>query len=87
MPDRPLLILPHSAPSPRIPRKMVVTSHLKLPRREEQGALIGPRLTTMLEAFVADAPVGTSSENILVLETIGRPDNFRTAVAAVPGLK
>jgi hypothetical protein len=41
----------------------------------------------LLEAFVADAPVGTSSENILVLETIGRPDNFRTAVAAVPGLK
>ena len=45
MPDRPLLILAHSAPLRRIPRKSVVISHLKLPRREEQGALIGPRLT------------------------------------------
>lgn len=87
MPDRPLLILAHSAPLRRIPRKSVVKSHLKLPRREEQGALIGPRLTAMLDAFVADTPTGTSSENILVLETIERPDNFRTAVTAVPGLK
>lgn len=87
MPDRPLLILPHSAPLPRIPRKTIGTSHLKLPRREEQGALIGPQLTSMLDAFVVDTPAGTSSENILVLETIGRLDNFRTAVNAVPGLK
>lgn len=87
MPDRPLLILAHSAPLPRIPRKTMVISHLRLPRREEQGALIGPRLTSMLDAFVVDTPTGTSSENILVLETIERSDNFRTAVAAVPGLK
>lgn len=87
MPDRPLLILPHSAPLPRIPQTSRVISHLKLPRREEQGELIGPRLTSMLDAFVVDAPTGTSSENILVLETIERSDHFRTAVAAVPGLK
>jgi len=65
----------------------MVVSHLKLPRREEQGAMIGPRITSMLDAFVANAPTGTSSENILVLETIERSDNFRTAVAAIPGLK
>ena len=87
MPERPLLILPHSATLQRIPRRTPVISHLKLPRREEQGVLFGPRLTTMLDAFVADTPAGTSTENILVLETIGRPDNFRTAVAAIPGLK
>lgn len=87
MADRPLLILPHSAPLPRILRKTMVVSHLKLPRREEQGAMIGPRITSMLDAFVANTPTGTSSENILVLETIERSDNFRTAVAAIPGLK
>lgn len=87
MADRPLLILPHTAPLPRIPRRTMVISHLKVPRRDEQRALIGPRLTSMLDAYVIDTPTGTSSENILVLETIGRPDNFRTAVAAVPGLK
>ena len=87
MPDRPLLILPRSAPLRRIPQKRSIISHLRLPQREDQGAIIGPRLSSMLEAAVTDSPSGTSSENILVLETVGRPENFRSAVAAVPGLK
>lgn len=87
MPDKPLLILPHSAPLPREKRSIPIKSHLRLPGRGDQGRQIGPQLTTMLDAFVADTPAGTSTENILVLETIGRPDNFRTAVNAVPGLK
>jgi hypothetical protein len=87
MPDRPLLILPRSVPLPRITRPTPVTNHYKLPRREEQGARIGPQLTSMLDAFVSVSPAGTSTENVLVLETIGRPEGFHSAVAAVPGLK
>lgn len=87
MPDKPLLILPHSAPLPREKKSIPIKSHLRLPGRGDQGRQIGPQLTTMLDAFIADTPAGTSTENILVLETIGRPDNFRTAVNAVPGLK
>lgn len=87
MPDKPLLLLPRSAPMPReVPRRMF-NSNLRKPERADQGSRIGPQFTTMLEAFVADSPIGTSIENILVLETTGRPDNFRTAVNAVPGLK
>lgn len=87
MPDKPLLILPRSTPLPRVPRGNRVINHFRLPKREDQGQRIGPQLTTMLDAFVSNVSTGTSMENILVLETIGRPENFRTAVAAVPGLK
>ncbi len=87
MPDKPLLLLPRSAPMPRETHRRVVRNNLRLPGKQDQGQRLGPQFTTMLEAFVSDAPAGTSTENILVLETIGRPENFRTAVASVPGLK
>jgi hypothetical protein len=65
----------------------MIKNNLRLPGRQDQGQRLGPQFVNMLEAFVTDAPAGTSAENILVLETIGRPENFRTAVASVPGLK
>ena len=87
MPDRPLLLLPRSAPLPRETVRRMMKSNYRLPGRAEQGNRLGAQLSTMLDAFVSDSPAGTSTENILVLETIGRPDNFRTAVAAIPDLK
>src|SRR6266568_7635893 len=87
MPDKPLLLLPRSAPMPRETSRRMIKNHFRLPGRVEQGNRLGSQLTTMLDAFVSDSPAGTSTENILVLETIGRPDNFRTAVAAIPDLK
>ena len=87
MPDKPLLIMPRSAPMPRVTVPRAIKTHFRLPAREDQGSRIGPQLTNMLDAFVTDSPANTSPENILVLETIGRLENFRTAVAAVPGLQ
>lgn len=87
MPDRPLLLLPRSAPLPRETSRRIPRNNLRFPGRAEQGNRLGAQLSTMLDAFVSDSPAGTSTENILVLETIGRPDNFRTAVAAIPDLK
>lgn len=87
MPNNPILILPRYTPSPRIPRKLQVKSHLRMPPRDDQGRVIGPQLTSMLDAFLSDAPSGTSTENILVLETFGRPEGFRAAVSAISGLK
>jgi hypothetical protein len=40
----------------------------------------------MIESFVVDSPEGTSPENILVLETAGRIEDFRSAVNKIPGL-
>ncbi|HKK01004.1 MAG TPA: hypothetical protein VJ955_02455, partial [Desulfuromonadales bacterium] len=60
---------------------------MRRPSREEQGNRLRTQISTMLNAFVTDSPEGTSTENILVLETIGRPDNFHRAVAAIPDLK
>lgn len=87
MPDKPLLLLPRSAPMPREVSRRMIKSNLRLPGRQDQGQRLGQQFTSMLEAFVTDAPAGTSTENILVMETIGRPENFRAAVASVPGLK
>lgn len=87
MPDRPLLLLPHSAPMPRVSPKRMMISNLRRPSRKDQGDRLRTQISTMLDAFVTDSPVGASTENILVLETIGRPDNFRRAVAAIPDLK
>ncbi|MFH1985750.1 MAG: S8 family peptidase [Pseudomonadota bacterium] len=86
MPDKPLLILPRSAPLPRETQRRIIKSNYRLPDRMHQGRRIGPQLTSMLGAFVSESPAGTSTENILVLETIGRTENFHTAVAAIPGL-
>ena len=87
MPDKPLLILPRYAPLPRVTQQRPMKSYLRLPGRRDQGKRIGPQLTSLIEAFVSDSSAGTSSENILVLETAGRPENFLTAVNAIPGLK
>ncbi len=87
MPDRPLLLLPRSAPLPRETSRRIPRSKLRFPARAEQGNRLGAQLSTMLDVYVSDSPAGTSTENILVMETIGRPDNFRTAVAAIPDLK
>jgi len=87
MPDKPLLLLPRSEPMPREIIRGMFNSNLRRPGRADQGDRIGPQLTTLLDAFVTDSPTGISTENILVLETAGRTENFRTAVNAVPGLK
>jgi hypothetical protein len=87
MPDRPLLLLPHSTPMPRLASRKTIISNLRRPSRKEQGDRLRSQISTMLDAYVTDSPFGASTENILVLETIGRPDNFRRAVAAIPDLK
>ena len=86
MPDKPLLLLPRSAPMPRVATRRLIQNNLRIPARQDQDQRLGPQFTNMLDAFVSDAPAGTSTENILVLETIGRPENFHTAVSSVPGL-
>jgi len=40
----------------------------------------------MIESLVTETPDGTSPENILVLETAGRVEDFRSAVSRIPGL-
>lgn len=87
MPDRPLLILPRLGPPlKRIPGGGFPREHFRLPTREEQARRFSSKLESMIESFVADSPDGTSPENILVLETAGRIEDFRAAVSKIPGL-
>jgi len=39
MPDKPLLILPRSAPLPRVKQQRAMKSYLRLPGRGDQGEL------------------------------------------------
>ncbi len=87
-PEHPLLLLPKFGPPlPRVTRQFPVTSSYRFPPREEQSRFVRPKLDRMLEASILESASGASPENILVLETVGRLDGFRTAVASVPGLK
>jgi hypothetical protein len=88
MPNRPLLILPNPvAPLDRIKTQMFGGNNLSLPGRQSQAERFNKRFQTLLAAFVAEAPEGVSSENLLVLETKGRIEGFKKAVAKIPGLE
>lgn len=87
MPERPLLILPNLGPPlERIKSGGGGPGHLRSPSREEQGSRFSSIFVSMLESFVTDLPDGTSPENILVLETMSKIEEFKTAVSVVPGL-
>ncbi len=87
MPERPLLILPQLGPPlRRIPTDNFPREHLRLPSRAEQAQRFLKKFESMLEASVAETPDGTSQENILVLETAGRVEDFRAAANRIPGL-
>jgi hypothetical protein len=87
-PEHPLLLLPKFGPPlPRVTRQFPMTGTYRIPPRAEQSGFVRPKLESMLEASVFESASGASPENILVLETVGRLDGFRTAVNAVPNLK
>ena len=87
MAERPLLILPQLGPPlRRIPSGGFPREHLRLPSRAEQALRFSDKFESMLEAFVAETPDGTSPENILVLETAGKVEDFKAAVNRIPGL-
>ncbi len=87
MPERPILILPRpGAPLPREKRRMGFREHYRLPTRDELSRKFTSRVESLIESFVTTKPEAISPENILVLETVGRIDDFRSAVSRIPGL-
>lgn len=88
MSERPLLLLPRIGPSlRRVPQRNFPQEHLKLPSRENLAERFTSRFESMIESFVAGTPDSTSPENILVLETVGRIEDFRNAASKIPGLE
>jgi len=87
MPEKPLLILPRSgAPLPRLKRPVFFGEHYRFPNRAEAARRFSEKIEAVTEALVADEPDAISPENVLVLETVGRVEDFRNAAAKIPGL-
>lgn len=87
MPDRPLLIMPRLGPPlKRVTRPMFIPETFHLPSREDIAERFSSKFTSMIESVVLESPDGVSPENVLVLETVGKIEDFRAAASKIPGL-
>ena len=87
MPERPLLILPQSDPLPREGKPNFPREFLRLPSKTEQAERFSSKFKSMRESFLDSSPEGTSPANILVLETVGKVEDFKAAANKIPGLE
>jgi hypothetical protein len=88
MAERPLLIFPEPKVASRAtgkPRPIPANYHL--PGFERQKDRLTPQFESMLECFISDSTAGIEPEYVLVLETIGKIDDFERAVRAIDGLE
>ncbi len=68
------------------PQQRSFSENLRLPTKEEQAERFSGKFESLLESCIEDTPDDTSPENILVLETVGKIEDFKRAVANIPGL-
>jgi len=88
MADKPLFIFPNPTAAPRptgLPRFGPLNYHY--PDVNRQKVRLAPQFEAMRQAFVTDTTAGIEPENVLVMETIGKIEDFARAVRAVPGLE
>lgn len=90
--DFPILMFPKPAPADRTKRKRGASEPHK-PEAKENYQRMAPRLEELQEVIrkmdmqIQSGAEGVEPESVLVLETVGRVDDFRTAVQRVPGLE
>jgi len=88
MPNRPLLIFPSPVEANRTPPNgRVIPPNYHTPDRGRQTERFDSTLQSMLAAFVTDSAIGIEPEKVLVIETIGRIEDFSRAVNAIRGLQ
>ena len=87
MPDRPLLIMPQLGPPlRRVTRRMFFRDTIHVPDKEYIAEQFTSKMTSMIDSEILESPGGVSPENILVLETVGKVEDFRAAASRIPGL-
>lgn len=92
MPERPLLILPEPVSAVR-QKRPGGPSKIKMPPPAEQSRKLAPKFARLQHVFeshsldLREAPSGAEPEQVLVLETIGRIEDFYKAVREVEGLE
>ncbi len=88
MQERPLLIFPKPTIAGRDKGKPVYGSpHYHYPSFQRQKDRLTPQFEDMRESFITDTTAGLEPESVLVIETIGKIDDFQRAVRAIPGLE
>jgi hypothetical protein len=88
MPERPLLIFPEPQILPREKQKgPPIPPGYHIPGFERQKDRLTPQFESMFKSFITDSPGGIEPEYVLVLETVGKIEDFERAVRAIKGLE
>jgi hypothetical protein len=88
MSERPLLIFPKCFVSKRGKLKPCFdSSSYHLPDFKSQKDRLTPQFESMLQSFITDSTAGIEPEYVLVIETIGKIEDFKRAVNAIKGLE
>ncbi|MDO9581277.1 MAG: hypothetical protein Q7J06_12075, partial [Bacteroidales bacterium] len=88
MPSKPLLIFPLPSATDRVKKKQPFGApSYHFPDFSRQKDRLTPQFESMLQSFIVDSADGLEPEYVLVIETIGRIDDFQRAVRASPGLE
>lgn len=88
MPEKPLLIFPEHTIAPRDMKKSGFGSQrYHLPSFQRQKDRLTLQFESMRQSFITDTTEGMEPEAVLVMEAIGKIEDFKRAVRAVPGLE
>ena len=88
----PLLFFPFSTPDVKRAKPKNIQSHLTIPSAARQRERIGPafqELCNVLDArniHIQEGADGIDPKSVLVLETVGKVDDFANAVRRIEGL-
>lgn len=88
MVEKPLLIFAKHTVADRNKEKTSFGSpNFNFPSRKTQKDRLTPQIESMIQSFISDNTAGIEPEYVLVIETIGKIEDFERAVRAIPGLE
>lgn len=88
MAERPLLIFPEPQILQRDkPKGRLIPQSYHIPGFKRQKDRLTPQFESMFKSFITDSPGGIEPEYVLVLETVGKIEDFERAVRAIKGLE
>ena len=92
-PKRPLLILPIQGELEKREKRKPFFSHPKLPKHQQQTKRLSPKFEALEKAFEEDRiklqqeASGLEPEKMVVLEIVGKIDNFINAIKKIEGME
>ena len=88
MPEKPLLIFPIPSTATREKKKTGFgSSYYHYPDFSVQKDRLTPKFKSMQQSYITDIAAGLQPEYALVIETIGKVEDFQRAVNSIDGLE